>query len=336
MVKTAPETAMKAALKAAWDYQLLTYPNPAVGAVCFDEKGLILSTGAHKYTGGPHAEVYAIRDAYTLLSGDETIAIEESSHAIHDYLKKHHSGLFSNVSMAVTLEPCTHFGKTPSCASLISELGIQKVYVSVKDPNPDAAGGIEYLNTHEIQCEFGLLEDQGRALLEPFATWQHKPFVFFKWAQRLDGSIDEGTISSEGSRKHVHAIRNVCDLIIIGGNTVRTDRPTLDARMVGGKAPDVLIYSHQDSFDQSIPLFSVPGRKVMISDSLQSISQYSLVLVEGGMELYKALKEEIQWSLCYIAPFFGQGKTMMGGITEEFELLHGTIAENITLWMKKK
>ena len=243
--------AMKLALEAAWGYQFLTFPNPAVGAACISDEGLILSCGAHNRSGGPHAEVYALRDTYTLLSGDNTLADSDDSHHIHDYLRTHHNGLFHSVSMAVTLEPCSHSGKTPSCALLIRDLGIQKLYISVKDPNPIASGGAEIVSSSGIECEFGLLEEEGNELLAPFIKWQNNPFVFFKWAQRLDGTIDKGTISSESSREHMHALRDKCDLIVVGGNTVRTDRPTLDARLIEGKAPDVLIYSHSDEFDRT-------------------------------------------------------------------------------------
>ncbi|MDP3466469.1 MAG: bifunctional diaminohydroxyphosphoribosylaminopyrimidine deaminase/5-amino-6-(5-phosphoribosylamino)uracil reductase RibD, partial [Sulfuricurvum sp.] len=251
---------MTLALNEAWKYQLLTFPNPAVGAVCIGEYGEILSVGAHKRAGGPHAEVYALRDAYITLSGDESIALSDDSAHIHNYLRKNHNNLFHNISMAVTLEPCAHSGKTPSCALLIRDLGIKMLFISCRDSNPIAANGVSILENAGIPCTFGVMEEEGRKLLEPFITWQKKPFVFFKWAQRLDGTVNNGIISSQASREHVHALRDRCDLIVIGGNTVRVDRPTLDSRLVNGKAPDVLIYSRDKDFDTSIPLFSIPNR----------------------------------------------------------------------------
>lgn len=331
-----PSSSMKLALKAAWEYQLLTFPNPAVGAVCIAESGAILSIGAHKRAGGPHAEVFALRDAYTNLSGDTAIATSEDSHHIHDYLRTHHNGVFSTVSMAVTLEPCSHSGKTPSCALLIRDLGIQKLFVSCKDPNPTAAGGADILKASGIECEFGILEEEGQKLLEPFLRWQNNPFVFFKWAQRLDGTMDNGTISSRSSRAHVHALRDRCDLIVIGGNTVRTDRPILDARLVDGKAPDVLIYSRESEFDLTIPLFGVPNRKVTVSASLDTIGDYHLVMVEGGAAMMEAVCNVTDWYLSYIAPKIGGGSQTLGGITEDFEVMNAKINEDIILWMKKK
>lgn len=331
-----PHTSMKLALSAAWDYQLLTFPNPAVGAVCIGEHGEILSVGAHKKAGGPHAEVYALRDAYLRLTNDVTLDDCDDSATIHNYLLAHHNGVFHAVSMAVTLEPCAHSGKTPSCALLIRDLGIKTLSFACKDPNPKAAGGGEILSCAGVTCHFGILEDEGNKLLEPFVKWQKNPFVFFKWAQRLDGTIDGGIISSTLSREHVHKIRDKCDLIVIGGNTVRTDRPTLDARMVKGKAPDVLIYSRRDDFDTAIPLFDVPNRQVFIEPSFEKIKEYRLVMIEGGASMMEASREGCDWYLSYIAPKIGGGSVSMGSVTEDFEVLSAKISDNILLWMRKK
>lgn len=336
MKPSTAHNAMKLALSSAWEYQLLTFPNPAVGAVCISSDGTILSLGAHKIAGGPHAEVYALRDAYTILSGDNTIAECDYSHVIHDYLRTHHNGLFKTVSMAVTLEPCAHSGKTPSCALLIQDLGVKELFIACKDPNPDAAGGGEILSASGIQCTFGIMESEGQKLLEPFIRWQKNPFVFFKWAQRLDGTIDNGIISSESSRKHVHALRDRCDLIVIGGNTVRCDRPTLDARLAEGKAPDVLIYSSQEEFDRTIPLFHIPNRKVFIASDFERIKGYRLVMIEGGAGMFDASREVCNWYLSYIAPKIGGGSYTLGSIQEDFEVLSAKIDQNILLWMKKK
>ncbi|WP_310439582.1 bifunctional diaminohydroxyphosphoribosylaminopyrimidine deaminase/5-amino-6-(5-phosphoribosylamino)uracil reductase RibD [Sulfuricurvum sp.] len=335
-MKTTALHAMKLALEAAWDFQLLTFPNPAVGAACISEKGTILSHGAHKIAGGPHAEVYALRDAYTILSGDNTIALSDDSHVIHDYLRTHHNGIFKTISMAVTLEPCSHSGKTPSCALLIRDLGVKELFIACKDPNPIASGGASLLSDAGVECTFGIMEKEGGELLEPFLKWQENPFVFFKWAQRLDGTIDNGTISSKNSREHVHALRDKCDLIVIGGNTVRTDRPTLDARLVEGKAPDVLIYSYEEEFDRTIPLFNVSNRQVFIESRFDRIKEYRLVMIEGGAGMFEASRDVCDWYLSYIAPKIGGGSQTLGVIQEDFEVMNAKITDNIILWMKKK
>jgi len=327
---------MDLALDAAWDYQLLTFPNPAVGAVCIGKSGEILSVGAHRKSGGPHAEVYALRDAYTRLSGDTTLVDCDDSSHIHAYLREHHNNCFESISMAVTLEPCAHHGKTPSCAQLICDLGIKKITLSYMDPNPLAAGGLGLLRASGIECITDENTSKGANLLAPFITWQTKPFVFFKWAQRLDGSIDGGIISSNVSREHVHQLRDKCDLIVIGGNTVRSDRPTLDARLVNGKAPDVLIYSNQSHFDTSIPLYNVPNRRVYIESSLDRINDYKLVMIEGGAEMMQATCAVCDWYVCYIAPKLGGGLATMGLQQEDFEVMSARIQEDIILWMKRK
>jgi diaminohydroxyphosphoribosylaminopyrimidine deaminase/5-amino-6-(5-phosphoribosylamino)uracil reductase len=295
----------------------------------------VLSIGVHKRAGGPHAEVYALRDAYVKLSGDESIALYDDSALIHSYLLLHHNNLFSSISMAVTLEPCAHSGKTPSCALLIRDLGIKTLFISCQDPNPDAAGGADILINSGVHCEFAVLEEEGKKLLEPFVLWQNNPFVFFKWAQRLDGTIDNGIISSIASRQHVHALRDRCDLLVIGGNTVRRDRPSLDARLINGKAPDVLIYSHDKDFDRTIPLFAILNRRVFIESSLERIQEYSCVMIEGGASMLEASRNICNWYLCYIAPKTGGGSVGMSSSTEDFEVLHAKINDNILLWMRK-
>jgi len=245
------------ALEKAWAYQGLTYPNPPVGAVITDNQNNFISDGEHTEAGTPHAEVNAIKQAYFNLTNDKSILKQEYSKEIHEYLYKNHNNIFSDKNIYVTLEPCNHFGKTPPCSKLIKELGFKKVFIGTLDPNKEASGGAKYLQKYGLHVEVGLLEDKCKELLEPFTIWQKKPFVFFKLAQSSNGVISGGTITCKESRMHVHALRDKTDLLVIGGNTVRIDRPTLDARMVDGKAPDILIYSKSKEFDRSIPLFNM-------------------------------------------------------------------------------
>jgi len=128
-------------------------------------------------------------------------------------------------------------------------------------------------------------------------------------------------------------MRHAADLLVIGGNTVRTDRPTLDARMVGGKAPDVLILSRKDDFDRSIPLFGVPGRKVMIANDLTAMEMYRNVLVEGGPGMFEALKDVCDMFLCFVAPHSG-GTIRFLNTAEQFEIKHFSRSGNdIKQWM---
>jgi len=329
---------MRRALEAAWEYQLLTFPNPAVGACVVSEHNALLGVGAHRRAGEAHAEVLALRDAYTVLSGDSAIATLYDAHQLHEYLLSHHQGCFGNCTIYVTLEPCAHIGRTPSCASLIAELGLSQVVIGMPDTHTLAHGGAKRLRDAGIQVVEGVEQEAASKLLLSFLSWQERPFVTFKWAQRLDGTMDGGIISSEASRRHVHAIRDTCDLLVIGGNTVRTDRPTLDARMVNGKAPDVLIYSRDKTFDHDIPLFHVPGRNVMISDSLDAISKYRNVLIEGGGGMFDATSERVDFYLAFISLQSGGGTmSLSNGIPAAFECLHVSRNHNdLTLWMQRR
>ncbi|MBA3027083.1 MAG: bifunctional diaminohydroxyphosphoribosylaminopyrimidine deaminase/5-amino-6-(5-phosphoribosylamino)uracil reductase RibD [Sulfurimonas sp.] len=327
---------MNLALLEAWKYQGLTYPNPAVGCVVVGKNGELLAINAHKKAGEAHAEVLALKDAYLKTTHDIAIANISASHEIHTYLLKHHNNCFADVSLYTTLEPCSHIGKTPSCASLIASLGIKKVYVGSLDSNKEASEGNLILSSAGIEVESNILKKECDELLIPFLRWTNNNFVFFKWAQRLNATTDDGLISSKESRKHVHAMRSLCDLIVIGGNTVRTDRPTLDARLVDGKAPDVLIVSKRNDFDRTIPLFNVDGRNVFIYDNFSKLHAYKNIMIEGGGKMFELSRDYIDMYLCYIAPKFG-GKTGFENLDDSFDILNiEKEDEDIIMWMKRK
>lgn len=327
---------MSLALKEAWKYQGLTYPNPAVGCCIVGRNGELLAVEAHKKAGNPHAEVEALKSSYFKLTNDSGILEFSLSSDIHKYLLKNHNNIFQSTLLYTTLEPCSHVGKTPSCANLISKLGIKKVFVGSKDFNKDASNGNEILMACGVEVENDLLKKECDALLYPFGMYKDRSFTFFKWAQRLNGTTDGGTISSKESRKNVHAMRDVCDLLVIGGNTVRVDRPTLDARLVNGKAPDILIISREKEFDKTIPLFSVEGRKVFIEDNFSKLQNYKNIMIEGGANMYQLSKEYVDLYLCYIAPKFG-GSTGFKKIEDNFEILNiEKETQDIMMWMKRK
>ena len=326
---------MALAIKEAWKYQILTFPNPAVGCCIVSGLGEILAVEAHKQAGKPHAEVEALQAAYYKLTNDDTITKLQASSQIHSYLLEHHNNIFQDCTLYTTLEPCSHYGKTPSCASLIKNLGIKKVVVGVNDPNEEASCGNKILQDGGIEVVSGVMQKECEDLLLPFTKALQGNFVFFKWAQRLNGTYDGGVISSQNSRELVHTMRDRCDLLVVGGETVRQDRPTLDARLVGGKAPDVLIYSHKDDFDRSIPLFGVEGREVYIESSLEKIGEYKCVMIEGGSAMFEATQEIVDTYLCFIAPTFG-GLRVFEHQDTKFEILHqDKVAQDIILWMKK-
>jgi len=288
---------MQLALDEAWKYQLLTYPNPAVGAVVV-RNGAILSVEAHQKAGTSHAEVLALLSAFETLSGTEIDFNRFDAQKAHDFLLSLPQGFFSECIIYVTLEPCSHKGKTPSCASLLSRLNLQRTVIGLQDPIEGHNGGAEALKNVTI----GVLESACRDLLEPFLIWQQKAFVLFKLAQTTNGRIGGGYLSSQESLFHVHQLRGKCSRLLIGGNTVREDRPTLDCRFTKTEAPDVTIYSRAGNFDMKIPLFSVKGREVSITDDLSFLDIPSFVLVEGGEGMLKALQDRIDWLLIYQTP----------------------------------
>jgi len=296
--------------------------------------GKILSVEAHKRAGLPHAEVEALKAAYIQLTNDTSIASLTSSQDIHTYLLEHHNGCFSGCEIYTTLEPCAHYGKTPSCATLIGALGLSKVYIGSKDFNSEATGGLAMLKESGIDVEEGILSQKCDDLLLPFRHYLKGNFVFFKWAQRLDGSTNDGTISSLASRELVHQLRSVCDLLVIGGNTVRIDRPTLDARLVDGKAPDVLIYSKEKEFDQTIPLFNVPNRKVYVEESLDRIKEYKCVMIEGSEQMFAATRHITHLYLAFIAPKFAPSNGFRN-VKADFRVLsERKVGDDIMAWMK--
>ena len=326
---------MSLALKEAWKYQGLTYPNPAVGCCVIGENGEILAVEAHHKAGGPHAEVNALKTAYYKLTNDSYILALTDSTDIHTHLQSNHNNIFTNVTLYTTLEPCSHFGKTPSCARLISDLGIKEVYVGSNDVNPTAKAGSLILNMNDCIVYSELLKKESDALVAPFNNWQNNKFVFFKWAQRLDGSTDNGIVSSVESRRHVHAMRDVCDLLVIGGNTVRQDRPTLDARLINGNAPDVLILSRETKFDKTIPLFNVEGRAVLIESSLDKMSEYKNIMIEGSSQMYELTRDYVDYYLAYLAPSFG-GTNGFDNLEDKFEILNIEKEDtDIITWMKR-
>ena len=332
---------MQLALDEAWKYQLLTYPNPAVGAVVVQE-GRILSVEAHQRAGTSHAEVLVLLGAYETLSGESIDFDRFDAHKAHAFLLSLPQGFFGACSIYVTLEPCSHEGQTPSCASLLAELQLQEIIIGTKDPIVGHDGGIDIVgrdatmtNTFAPTIKIGILEEACKALLEPFLIWQKRAFVLFKLAQTSNGRIGGGYLSSQASLTHVHQLREVCDTLLIGGNTVRVDRPTLDCRFTGGEAPDVVIYTREDGLDREIPLFGVSDREVRVSDSLEFLEKPSFVLVEGGAGMLEALQERLDWMLIYQTPKLSANQ-LSYNTPMNLEFLHQSKKDvDLILWSRR-
>lgn len=195
-----------------------TMPNPTVGAVVVKD-GEIIGIGAHLKAGEPHAEVHALR-----MAGDKA----------------------KGSTVYVTLEPCSHFGKTPPCSNLLIEKQVARVVIASTDPNPlVSGGGIKRLEEAGIKVEVGLLREEAEALNDVFFHFikTKRPYVTLKAATSLDGKIataigDSQWITSEEARLDVHRLRHEHDAILVGIGTVLKDNPSLTTRLPeGGKNP---------------------------------------------------------------------------------------------------
>ncbi|PRY29662.1 bifunctional diaminohydroxyphosphoribosylaminopyrimidine deaminase/5-amino-6-(5-phosphoribosylamino)uracil reductase RibD [Umezawaea tangerina] len=205
------EQAMALAIGRSESVRGTTSPNPPVGAVVLDAHGEVVGTGATRPPGGPHAEVVALAEAGERARGGTAV---------------------------VTLEPCSHHGRTPPCTGALLAAGIARVRYAVPDPNPLAAGGGAVLRAAGVDAEEGPLGLE--VARGPLRAWLHyartgRPHVTWKYASTLDGRVAaaDGTsrwISSAESRQEVHALRTKIDAIMVGGGTVRADDPRLTAR----------------------------------------------------------------------------------------------------------
>lgn len=209
---------MAFAIQLARQMQGQTSPNPVVGAVVVNNQQIV-GMGAHLKAGEPHAEVHAIR-----MAGDKA----------------------KGSTVYVTLEPCSHFGKTPPCSNLLIESGVKRVVIASPDPNPLVAGrGIERLKAAGIDVEVGVLREEADALNTVFFHYikTGRPYVTLKTATSLDGKIATRTgesqwITSEPARLDVHKLRHQSDAILVGVGTVLKDDPSLTTRLPqGGKHP---------------------------------------------------------------------------------------------------
>jgi diaminohydroxyphosphoribosylaminopyrimidine deaminase/5-amino-6-(5-phosphoribosylamino)uracil reductase len=321
---------MQLALDKAWEYQGLTYPNPAVGAVVTLD-GKILAIEAHQKAGTSHAEVLALLSAYEKISNTSIDFNPKDADQAHTFLLSLPKKFFSLCTIYVTLEPCSHTGKTPSCASLLKVLSFSRVVIGTKDPIEGHDGGMNKLDHVSV----GICEEACKMLLEPFMIWQKRAFVLFKLAQTTNGRIGGGYLSSHTSLRHVHSLREVCTTLLIGGNTVREDRPTLDCRFTSEKAPDVVIYSREDHFDKSIPLFGKIDREVKIEKNLDFLAEPSFVMVEGGEGMLNALIEKIDWLLIYQTPKLS-ANNLTYNTTMNLEFLHNVKKDvDLILWSRQ-
>lgn len=340
MMKRAVELSKLATVK--------TYPNPKVGAVIFDDEGKIISEGFTQEYGRDHAEADALRKLGFKAPG---------------------------LSMAVTLEPCNHYGKTPPCAKAILEAGIKRVFVAKEEENKKACGGIEFLRQNGVKCALvkgfaGEVEEINRFFFKGIRT--NLPWVTAKIALSSDGFITDKVgerciISGSEAQIYVHKLRSAHSAIAVGANTVNIDDPLLTVRLIEGFDPQPVIFSRNFSLNlnskimERDPIIFTSANKAHeikakievlpenfeLKDALSILyTKYKInsVLVEGGADLVKAfLKEALidEMQLIVSPKTFGTGLPLFDEETKSifensFNLTHSEKLGNDTLKIYRK
>lgn len=266
-----------------------TNPNPLVGAVIVRDNQVI-AEGYHAQLGEEHAERAALNQA-----------------------RLNHQDVRGS-TLYVTLEPCSHFGRTPPCTDAIIESGIREVVIAMEDPNPLVSGkGIQQLQASGILTRTGVLEQAAKKLNEIFITYitRHKPFVILKAAMTLDGKIataagDSRWISCEESRQYVHHIRDRVSSIMVGSHTVLIDNPLLTTRLAGKQGKDAIrivvdsegkisIESHVFNKDSGAGMILATTTRIPSDRETQFIKSGAVILKldgpDGKVDLKALMKE---------------------------------------------
>lgn len=288
-------------------------PNPMVGAVIVhDDK--IIGEGYHRKYGQAHAEVNAIN-------------------AVKD------RGLLSESTIYVSLEPCSHYGKTPPCAELIIKSGIPKVVIASVDPFPSVSGrGMKMLKDAGIEVVIGVLEQEAKELNKEFFTAQisKRPYIYLKWAQSRDGYIDgerseqnpfPAKLSTDFTQILVHKLRAGTDAIMIGTNTAIKDNPHLTSRLWNGKNPIRIIIDRTGRIPGHFHLFDNKVDTIVFSEMYErettvgSVTYVPMVfdefflkkilhflyekkirsvMVEGGSRLLQTVIDQNLWDSAFL------------------------------------
>ena len=243
-------------------------PNPMVGAVVVCD-GQIIGEGYHQQFGGPHAEVHAIASV-----ADEA--------------------LLRYSTLYVTLEPCSHFGKTPPCCDLIIEKGIGCVVTGCRDPHIKVAGkGIARLEAAGVEVREGVLEAECVRCNEAFfkSHTTGLPFVALKLAQTLDGKIATSLgasrwITGEESRSEVHRLRSIYDAVMVGEATVRADDAQLTVRHCSGRNPRRVVLDRRLSLPLESKIFDSESPTLVAASSFYAGSPKAVRLTQRGVEVF--------------------------------------------------
>lgn len=270
---------MREALRIARNAMGRTSPNPLVGAVVVQD-GIIVAQGWHRQAGTPHAEIHALNMAGELARG---------------------------ATVYVTLEPCSHYGRTGPCAKALIEAGVSKVVVAMLDPNPKVSGnGIKLLQEAGIEVQCGILEAEARKLNEIFLKWitEKMPFVALKTAMSLDGKIATATgesqwITNESSRLKTHQLRDCYDGIMVGINTAIKDNPSLTTRLPGkkGKNPVRIVVDSRGRLPVDSKLVTDGQAPTIVAVSAAAPEANIEALAERGVQVIAAGTDSVDLKL---------------------------------------
>ena len=240
-------------------------PNPMVGAVIVSEDNRIIGEGYHARCGEGHAEVNAFASVRP-----------EDEH------------LLGGATIYVSLEPCSHYGKTPPCADLIISKGVKRVVCGCIDPFAKVQGrGIQKIREAGIEVTVGVLEEECKAINKRFFTFNtlRRPYILLKWCQSTNGFIDNcfqpTMLSTPFTQMLSHKLRAEEDAILVGPTTDKRDHPQLNIRHWSGKNPKRLVLSHETSIDE-------------ILSKLYEAHCLSLI-VEGGAKTHQSFLERGLW-----------------------------------------
>jgi diaminohydroxyphosphoribosylaminopyrimidine deaminase/5-amino-6-(5-phosphoribosylamino)uracil reductase len=249
-----------------------TSPNPMVGTVIV-ANGKIIGRGYHKRCGDHHAEINAINSTKKNIKGS---------------------------TFYITLEPCSHYGRTPPCVDALIQENPERVVVGSLDPNPEVNGrGIKILRSKGIKVDVGICESECRQLNEHYFKFVKTgmPYITVKYAQTLDGRIatksgDSQWISSEASRRYVHHLRGINDGIMVGAGTVAADNPQLTVRHVKGKNPFRIIVDSKLRIPiKSSVLTDINSHLTIIATTSSAPTVKITAIKKLGVEVWVARKE---------------------------------------------
>lgn len=259
-----------------------TAPNPLVGCVIVHENKII-GEGFHQKFGGSHAEVNAVNSV-------------------------NNKELLNTSTLYVTLEPCSHFGKTPPCADLIVKMGIPRVVISCEDPYPKVSGkGIEILKNAGINVETGVLKEEYEFVNRRFFTFfkKQRPYIILKWAQTKDGFIDVERsddkpkitwITNESCRTLVHKWRSEEQAILIGTNTAINDNPELTVRSWIGKNPLRIVIDKNNCLPKNLKVFNDKAQTIIITEKFpenKSEINIETVIIPFSENLVESILNEL-------------------------------------------